>query len=51
MNLDDSERVIYIGSFSKTILPGLRLGFLVVPHGAWPIAFRARSPSAAHAPR
>jgi GntR family transcriptional regulator/MocR family aminotransferase len=31
MNLDDGERVIYIGSFSKTILPGLRLGFLVVP--------------------
>jgi GntR family transcriptional regulator/MocR family aminotransferase len=30
-SLDESGRVIYLGSFSKTMLPGLRLGFLVVP--------------------
>lgn len=30
-SLDDGERVIHIGSFSKTISPGLRLGFVVVP--------------------
>ena len=29
--LDASSRVIYVGSFSKTMLPTLRLGFLVAP--------------------
>jgi GntR family transcriptional regulator/MocR family aminotransferase len=31
MSLDDSDRVIYVGSFSKVLAPSLRLGFLVVP--------------------
>jgi GntR family transcriptional regulator/MocR family aminotransferase len=30
-SLDDEGRVIYVGSFSKTLFPGLRLGFLVGP--------------------
>jgi len=29
--LDSSGRVIYVGSFSKTLLPTLRLGFVVTP--------------------
>ncbi len=29
--LDTSGRVIYVGSFSKTLLPSLRLGFLIAP--------------------
>jgi GntR family transcriptional regulator/MocR family aminotransferase len=29
--LDSSGRVIYVGSFSKTMLPTLRLGFAIVP--------------------
>jgi GntR family transcriptional regulator/MocR family aminotransferase len=29
--LDPSGRVIYIGTFAKTLFPALRLGFLVVP--------------------
>jgi GntR family transcriptional regulator/MocR family aminotransferase len=29
--LDATGRVIYVGSFSKTLLPTLRLGFIVVP--------------------
>lgn len=28
---DSSGRVIYVGSFSKTLLPTLRLGFLIAP--------------------
>jgi len=30
---DDSEGVIYLGSFSKTIASGLRVGWAVAPHG------------------
>jgi GntR family transcriptional regulator/MocR family aminotransferase len=30
-SLDAPERVIYAGSFSKTLFPGLRLGYLVAP--------------------
>jgi GntR family transcriptional regulator / MocR family aminotransferase len=30
--IDRGERVIYLGSFSKTIFPGLRLGYAVVPY-------------------
>jgi GntR family transcriptional regulator/MocR family aminotransferase len=29
--LDDSGRVIYVGSFSKTMLPSLRIGFVITP--------------------
>lgn len=29
--LDNSGRVIYVGSFSKTMLPSLRMGFVITP--------------------
>ncbi|NLU67557.1 PLP-dependent aminotransferase family protein [Streptomyces sp. HNM0574] len=29
---DESGRVIYVGTFSKTLFPALRIGFAVVPH-------------------
>lgn len=31
-SLDELRRVIYLGSFSKTISPNLRTGYLVAPH-------------------
>ncbi len=34
-NLARGERVLYVGSFSKTMLPMLRLGFLVAPPSLW----------------
>ena len=33
LRADDSEGVIYLGSFSKTIASGLRVGWAVAPHG------------------
>ncbi len=30
-SLDRDERVVYIGTFSKTLAPGLRLGYVVAP--------------------
>ena len=32
MGVDDSGVVVSLGSFSKTMLPGLRISYLVVPH-------------------
>jgi GntR family transcriptional regulator / MocR family aminotransferase len=29
--IDDADRVIYLGTFSKALFPGLRLGYMVVP--------------------
>jgi len=31
--LDTHQRVIYLGSFSKVLYPGLKLGYMVVPKG------------------
>jgi GntR family transcriptional regulator/MocR family aminotransferase len=41
--LDQSGRVIYCGTFSKTLAPGLRLGFAVVPAPLVPAFVRLRT--------
>jgi GntR family transcriptional regulator/MocR family aminotransferase len=41
-SIDRAGRVIYVGSFSKTLLPSLRLGFLVAPEALRPALRAAR---------
>lgn len=41
--LDDTGRVIYVGSFSKVLFPALRLGYLVVPKPLIEAFSRAKS--------
>ena len=48
--LDRAGRVIYIGSFSKTVAPGLRVGFLVLPPPLVEAVTRARLASDMHTP-
>jgi GntR family transcriptional regulator / MocR family aminotransferase len=40
--LDATGRVIYIGSFSKTLLPTLRLGFIITPRSLQAAVHRAK---------
>jgi GntR family transcriptional regulator/MocR family aminotransferase len=49
--LDDSGRVIYVGTFSKTIFPALRLGCLVVPPDLVDIFAAARALTDLHSPQ
>jgi GntR family transcriptional regulator/MocR family aminotransferase len=49
-SLDDEGRVIYIGSFSKTLFPGLRLGFMVGPKAFIAEARALRRLMVRHAP-
>jgi GntR family transcriptional regulator/MocR family aminotransferase len=48
--LDPDGRVIYVGSFSKTLFPALRLGFLIVPSDLIDSFARARFSSDVHPP-
>ncbi len=40
--LDSYERVIYVGTFSKVMFPGLRLGYMVLPPDLVPLFRRAK---------
>jgi GntR family transcriptional regulator/MocR family aminotransferase len=48
--LDDEQRVIYVGSFSKGLLPGLRLAYLIVPPSLLDAFVELRAVSGSHAP-
>jgi GntR family transcriptional regulator/MocR family aminotransferase len=48
--LDRDGRVIYLGTFSKTIFPALRLGYLVVPPNLIEVFAAARALTDLHSP-
>lgn len=48
--LDHSESVIYIGTFSKILLPALRLGYIVVPPSLIEVFGRAKFLADRHTP-
>lgn len=49
-SLPHAERVLYVGTFSKTLHPGLRLGFVVLPHALAGAFAMARALTDRHAP-
>jgi GntR family transcriptional regulator/MocR family aminotransferase len=48
--LDESGRVVYVGSFSKTTLPTLRMGFMIAPPSLWPALHGAKFLTDWHTP-
>lgn len=49
-DLDQNDRTFYVGSFSKFLLPSLRIGFLIVPKSIASSFVRARSAIDRHPP-
>ncbi len=44
------DAVIYLGSFSKVLAPGLRLGYVVAPHELYPKLLQAKQAADLHTP-
>jgi len=49
-SLAQDDRVLYVGTFSKTLHPGLRLGFIVLPHSLVDAFTCAKALSDRHSP-
>ncbi|MBO1015828.1 PLP-dependent aminotransferase family protein [Achromobacter sp. SD115] len=49
--LDLHQRTIYLGTFSKTLYPGLRMGYMALPPGLVEAFARARSIMDGHTPQ
>jgi GntR family transcriptional regulator/MocR family aminotransferase len=41
-SLDLADRVLYVGSFSKTLFPGLRLGYIVCPKALRDVLYKTK---------
>jgi GntR family transcriptional regulator / MocR family aminotransferase len=48
--MDEEDRVIYVGTFSKTMFPALRLGYLIVPEPLVDAFRAARAAADRHSP-
>jgi GntR family transcriptional regulator/MocR family aminotransferase len=48
--LDESGCVVYIGTFSKTVFPALRLGYVIAPHAMLDALQAARASADRHSP-
>jgi GntR family transcriptional regulator/MocR family aminotransferase len=48
--LDDAGSVVYVGTFSKTIFPALRLGYVIAPPGMVDALQAARAAADRHSP-
>ncbi len=46
----DPERVLYLGSFSKVLVPGLRLGYVIAPKALFPKLLQAKQAADLHTP-
>jgi 2-aminoadipate transaminase len=46
----DPENIIYLGSFSKVLVPGLRLGYVIAPQALFPKLLQAKQAADLHTP-